>query len=179
MTQIFPSPAPYAVVYTITDGAHAGTYLHLNQTGYMVESTDFWRDHPGSVLLNARGMVWNDAFGWVNTSTLAAGNPQAIRAQLAALEGELARLSDEPILIWSSWHGDCADIPPGGALLTVSWAGPAESTTRWYPSLEAAKAALLLIARAEETAPDESGLNVDLTRHGCGSSRAYITRRES
>lgn len=101
---------------------------------------------------------------------------EQIREQISALEAELVTLSGEPLLIWTGRDGDVADCPEWGATLTVLWAVEDHSYCEWYPTTEAAKAALLRVARSNGTTPSEGGFSVDLTVPGCHSSRAYVTR---
>lgn len=87
--------------------------------------------------------------------------------------GQLAEFAGVPLVI--EQRGEhLNDIPAGGALLEVSWAVANQSYTEWYPSVEAAKAALLKLARSEGRAPAEDGMYVDLTASGCHSSSAWV-----
>lgn len=105
---------------------------------------------------------------------------EAIRAEISRLEGELSRLSGKPLIIYDqggSYYENC-DIPAGGALLTYSPAISEYGYQEWYPTLEAAKAALLKMGRENNTMPDATGLNLDLTPEAAQfSTCAYITRR--
>jgi hypothetical protein len=99
-----------------------------------------------------------------------------IRANIAALEGELATLAGKPLQIWNREVGDLHDQPPGGATLTCEWANSQYDSAEWFPTTEAAKAALLQLARQKGCVPDEDGFRVDLTHPGCHGSSAYVTR---
>lgn len=100
-----------------------------------------------------------------------------IRAEISRLEAELATISGDPLIIWE--HGETFhDIPPGGALLTYAPALSEYGYEHWYPTIEAAKAALLKLARENNAAVDKTGLNLDLTPEAAQfSTIAYITRR--
>lgn len=100
---------------------------------------------------------------------------ESIRAEIARLEGELASIRGEPLSIRS--RGGDRDAPPGGALLEVSWATEDHSYVEWYATMEAAKAALLMLSRREGRAPEVDGLSVDLTARGCLPSSARIVGR--
>jgi hypothetical protein len=106
-----------------------------------------------------------------------------IRAEIAALRGELAELSGEPIETWNGIADYIADPPPGGAFLDFriagDWVNSQYSYQKWYPSVEAAKAALLKLAQREGRVPDRDGFHVDLTAPGCQTSQAWVTRREN
>lgn len=102
---------------------------------------------------------------------------EEIRAQLATLEGQLYVLSGKGLEIYRG-PDKIRDIPPGGALLDVSWAVSDQSYQEWYPTTEAAKAALLALARKEGCTPSDNGLYVDLTSPGCQPSSAWVTRRQ-
>lgn len=100
-----------------------------------------------------------------------------IRKQLAYLEGELARLSGEPLVIYDQ-HGDAHDAPEGGAFLDYSPAIAEYGFRHWYPATEAAKAALLKMARESNCVPSKDGLHVDLSPAGAQySTTAWVTRR--
>lgn len=139
--------------------------------------------------LTSRGWVWvNDGLVILSDEFVArcyvssptdALTVESIRRSISRLEGELSRLTGQPILIWHGAGADPIDIPPGGALLTVNCAISDQSYCEWYPSLESAKAALLSLARTNHCYPDETGLNVDLSPDGAQfHSGAYITRRD-
>lgn len=101
-----------------------------------------------------------------------------IRKEITALEAELHILSGEGFCTWDGMHGDLADIPPGGALLCARWAIEDRSYDVWYSTTEAAKAALLALAREHGAVPDQDGFHVDLTSPGCHTSRAWVQRNE-
>lgn len=99
-----------------------------------------------------------------------------IRSQIAELEGALAGKSSDGLLVRDG-DFDVADIPPHGATCTLNWCVPRDANwVYWYPSVEAAKARLLIVARKNGRIPREDGLFVDLTAPGCQSSDCYVTR---
>jgi hypothetical protein len=109
---------------------------------------------------------------------MGARNVNDVRSEITKLESELAALAGEPLLIWDGRNGDVRDCPPGGARLYVSWAINDRSYEEWYPTTEAAKAALLKLAHANGRVPDDQGMHVDLTAPGCHSSSARVTRNQ-
>lgn len=103
---------------------------------------------------------------------------EQILSDIAKLEGELATLKGEPLLIEDSGF-KVRECPPGGATFTLSWCVPEDANyTEWYPTAEAAKAKLALFARKHNRAVSDDGFYVDLTAQGCQDSRAYVTRRQ-
>lgn len=100
-----------------------------------------------------------------------------IRAEITRLEGELSRLSGQPIRIWDGEQGYYADVPPGGALLDIETGNASQAVQWWYPSLEAAKAALLVYARRfnSQGGISENGLLAEIDYPHV----AYITRRDT
>jgi len=115
----------------------------------------------------------------VNTADTTFATVESIRSQITELEGQLSTLAGEGLPIWSGRDGGIyfQDMPTGGATLTVEWAVSDHSYEDWYPTTEAAKAALLELARANFRAVNENGFEADLTAPGCHDSRAYVTRR--
>lgn len=103
---------------------------------------------------------------------------EEIRSEIANLKGELAALAGEGLEVWNGLDGGVADTPEGGATLTVEWAISDRSYMAWYPTTEAAKAALLKVAADNHCVPSDDGFYVDLTAQGCHSSKAYVTRRQ-
>lgn len=103
---------------------------------------------------------------------------EEIRSEIANLKGELAALAGEGLEVWNGLDGGVADTPEGGATLTVEWAISDRSYTAWYPTTEAAKAALLKVAADNHCVPSDDGFYVGLTAQGCHSSKAYVTRRQ-
>lgn len=104
----------------------------------------------------------------------------AIRAEIARLEGELARLSGEWLSVWTGELGydrSHADLPLGGCLVDWSTGIRDQAWQRWYPSLDAGKAALL--AQFQETGGDlsEDGFNFRDTGPA-GGCTMRITRRD-
>lgn len=101
-----------------------------------------------------------------------------ILSDIARLEGELAALKGEPLLIVDGGF-KVRECPPGGATFTVSWCVPEDANyTEWYSTTEAAKAALTEYARKHKRVVSRGGFYVDLTAPGCQDSRAYVTRRD-
>lgn len=102
--------------------------------------------------------------------------PEEIRAEVARLEGELSRLSGEPLVIWDE-RGRLTDLPEGGA--TIQWSPPAGTGfLKWYPTTDAARAALLAFAREHGCVPDADGWHVDISPETAQfSNDAWVTRR--
>jgi hypothetical protein len=67
--------------------------------------------------------------------------------------------------------------PSGGAILHVRWAVGGYSYDEWYPTIQAANAALEILAAKNGRQVDRSnlGYSVDLTLSGCHSSSAWVT----
>lgn len=103
----------------------------------------------------------------------------SIRSKIAALEGELAAIEGKPLRLYDGHYGQVHDTPQGGAILHVQWAISDQSYEDWYPTTEAAKAALLRLARDCGTAPDATGFHVDLTAPGCHQSSAWVERHST
>lgn len=101
---------------------------------------------------------------------------EEIRAEIANLKGELASLSGTGLEIWNGRDGGVNECPDGGAVLSEVWALDEHSKDIWYPTAEAAKAALALLAEEHHSAVDGSGFNLDLTAYDSHDSRAYVTR---
>lgn len=101
-----------------------------------------------------------------------------ILTEIATKEGELAELSGESLEVWNGREGYIRRRPPGGATVTESWAVSDLSVSRWYPTTEAAKADLAMLARAHGREVSEDGFYVDLTEAGCNPSDAHVTRYE-
>ncbi len=101
-----------------------------------------------------------------------------LRALLARIEGRLAELAGKPLVLRCE-YGPEHDRPPGGAVLCTSWATYRHGHDRdWYPTADAARAALLALARREGRAPEPHGWSVDLTSPGCCESSAWIDVEE-
>lgn len=99
-----------------------------------------------------------------------------IHADIKTLEQELVVLAGEPVMIWHGTYGTMSECPATGATLDVSWAIEDQSYQMWYPAAEGARAALAMLARTEDGELSSDGWTADLTRHGCHSSKAWITR---
>jgi hypothetical protein len=119
----------------------------------------------------------------LQTATEAAGalfatlEVDSLRAVRALLDGVIQARTGEPLDVWDGREGRLRDTPPGGALLCVEWAVSDHSYTRWYPTLDGAKAALLLLADKEGRGVTDNEMKVDLTSPGCVESRAYVVAR--
>jgi hypothetical protein len=88
-----------------------------------------------------------------------------------------ARRAGEPIEIYSRCVQH-ASPPAGGYCLHVRWAISDQSYVDWYPTLEAATAAIEALAKREGRVVDKrEGYwpSVDLTCPGCHPSRAWIS----
>jgi hypothetical protein len=111
----------------------------------------------------------------MDLSTMDLGALSALQAQI---DGELARRAGESRCVR---RGDERyRCPPGGALLCVRPAvGGDRNADYWYPSLEAANAALRRGWPKSEIGPsarDQEALYVDYTAAGCDSSTAWTER---
>lgn len=95
----------------------------------------------------------------------------AARKLAAAAAGRLAELAGEGMLVSDS-HGN-SDVPPGGAILHEDYDGR-DHVTWWYPTPEAARAALVLWARKQGAVPYADGWRA--SGHDPGVS-ATVTRR--
>jgi hypothetical protein len=96
----------------------------------------------------------------------------------ASIAGERSRRSGEPLEIWNGREGQIATRPPGGFILKCSWAIEDQSYADWYPTEEAAIAALEALAKSERrvvTRREGYWPSVDLTAPGCYPSRAWIS----
>lgn len=95
----------------------------------------------------------------------------------AALKGELARRSGKPVLI--AQGEEEYECPPGGAILFDRPAiGGDRNRDEWYPTLDAANAALLEMAAGRlVTRRADGGLYLDYTVNGCRESRAWVRAR--
>jgi hypothetical protein len=95
----------------------------------------------------------------------------------ASIAGERSRRSGEPLEIYSRCVQH-ASPPAGGYCLHVRWAVEDQSYVDWYPTLEAATAAIEALAKSEGRVVDyrEGYLpSVDLTVPGCHPSSAWIS----
>jgi hypothetical protein len=93
----------------------------------------------------------------------------------AEIKGELVRRSGEGLLVEDRGGEWRCDTPAGGALLVVDWAVHERSYKKWYPSLEAAEAAL--ISLIGDTPLQDGKLYADLTAPGCNTSAAWVEAR--
>lgn len=119
-------------------------------------------DDGGAVLVFSEGVKKLPTFGTV----------EEIRAEISRLEADLSCLSGEPLDL--EYH----DLPEGGAILEYAPAVSEYGFQHWYPTLQAAKAALLKMARDSGTVPDSDGLHADMSPPAAQySTRAWITRR--
>ena len=104
--------------------------------------------------------------------------------QLAAdVRGEMSRRAGEPLLAWRGSNCDAGEsyhIPAGGALLCDRPAiGGDRSRDYWYPSLDAANAALRLSAGDSTVVVREDGTTeCDYTASNCSESRMWTVSRE-
>jgi hypothetical protein len=102
-----------------------------------------------------------------------------VKQQIANLEGKLAELAGEGLLIVV---GDERrhDTPDGGALLTLDFAGRAPAEVYWYSTSESAQAALAIEGRKWGTVPydpwrfysEREGV------HGSVTRLAWVERQE-
>lgn len=120
-------------------------------------------------------LAWQEDNGRWNLWPERPETVEAIRAEITRLEGELSRLSGKPIRIWDGEHGYHMAIPTGGALLDIETGSNRDAVQWWYPTLEAAKAALFLYAREQgaQGGVSENGLHAEIDFPHV----AYITRR--
>jgi hypothetical protein len=94
----------------------------------------------------------------------------------ASIAGERARRAGEPLEIYSRGVQH-ASPPAGGFCLHVRWAISDQSYVDWYPTLEAATAAIESLAKSEGRVVDHRDghfPSVDLTVPGCISSDAWV-----
>lgn len=102
-------------------------------------------------------------------------NVELCRLALVEIDARLAQLAGEPLVLESCGY-EYGDPPVGGATLSVDWAVTNKSYVEWYPTAEAARAALLALAREYGCRPREDGWYVDLTALNCDHSSAHVTR---
>lgn len=99
---------------------------------------------------------------------------EAIRAEIAELRGQLSAIAGEGLLIssdaGSDWE-DYNDQPAGGATLRERSPISGQNQLVWYPSVEAARAALLELCLIAGTVPSEDGW-----RGSVGVNDMFITR---
>ncbi len=95
-----------------------------------------------------------------------------LRSILAEINGELTRRANGSIPIWDGRNGQVGVAPSGGALLEVEWAVKDQSYQDWYPSEDAALAALHILAASHGRVPVNG--QVDLTARGCHASYAVV-----
>jgi hypothetical protein len=92
----------------------------------------------------------------------------------AAIAGELAARADRSLTIRTS-DGEYVQSPPaGGALLHIYFCTDPTASIDWYPSVNAARAALAALGKARHRAVD--GDYLDLTVAGCHPSYAKIVQ---
>jgi hypothetical protein len=110
------------------------------------------------------------------TRFLSVADAEELRMLRVAIDGELARRAGTGLVVTEGGRY-VADVPPGGAMLHVSWCtsdGPDET---WFPSVDAARAALVRLADESHRAVSVVGLSVDLTPQGCVESSACVYDR--
>jgi hypothetical protein len=90
------------------------------------------------------------------------------------IDAERHRRRGTPLRVWDR-DGE-RPYPSGGAILHVQWAVADHSYSDWYPTLEAANAALEIIAAGHERLVErrDRGYYVDLTLSGCHGSSAWV-----
>jgi len=108
----------------------------------------------------------------MNLNTLSLDDLYALKI---ALEGEFARRAGKSVTI----SRGCEDFerPPGGAILYDRPAiGGDRNSAEWYPTIEAANAALIAMAGGRVIDDrNDGGKSLDYTANGCQESRAWTT----
>lgn len=89
-----------------------------------------------------------------------------------AIDAERARRAGSGLAIRTDAGEEVRDPPPGGALLTMYFCTDRSESIDWYPTVDAAMAALSRLARAHGRKVD--GHFVDLTVPGCYQSYARV-----
>jgi hypothetical protein len=178
-------PVTPAILQTLAIAAYDGDEAALDALRYIAVS-----GAPEGWLVSSHMIVARDEFGriWLPTrdgavavpipaSRLSSMSLDGLSALEAEIAGERARRAGTGIEIRNGRDGDVADAPDGGAVLRVRWAVEEQSTDTWYPSSEAAEAALIALARAHGRVPSRNSdgrFAVDLTCNGCCTSNAWV-----
>lgn len=170
--------------------AHAGYYtgVHVDalerlarefvKTGGMTALPAPFDGQESDLVQESEFVTWVDVPAQAPVETLpdiSGLSVDGLRRLQAAIKGRITEMSEDSLVIWTGDDGDVADCPKGGVILRQRWAaGGRHDMDEWYPSLQAAKAALLDLAKANGRTPSPNGCYVDLTREGCHSSGAWI-----
>ena len=92
----------------------------------------------------------------------------------SAIHARRAVLAGTGLTIWTQQDGTVEDCPDYGAVLSCRWAHSDQDDDVWYPTVEAALAALDAIARGHGRLRAPGDVFVDLTSPGCHSSEAWV-----